>query len=97
MCSKPGTSPAKIASIIDRNTSFFITIRTRVCVQRENTMQTSSLSTPRSSSLTLSAGLQIAAAIILGAVLLYGVGFASSDVAHNAAHDSRHSFAFPCH
>lgn len=68
---------------------------TGVCT-RENKMQTS-LSTTRSSSLSLSAGLQIASAILLGMVLLYGVGFASSDVAHNAAHDSRHTFAFPCH
>lgn len=59
-------------------------------------MQTS-LSSTRSSSLTLSVGLQLSAAIILGAVLLYGVGFASADVAHSAAHDSRHTFAFPCH
>ncbi len=55
------------------------------------------LSTTRSSSVTLSTGLQLASAIILGVVLLYGVGFASADVAHNAMHDSRHTFAFPCH
>lgn len=60
-------------------------------------MQTSNLSSTHSSSLTLSVGLQLTTAIILGAVLLYGVGFASADVAHSAAHDSRHSFAFPCH
>ncbi len=60
-------------------------------------MQTTNLSTTRTSTLTLSAGLQITAVIILGAVLLYGVGFSSSDVAHSAAHDSRHTFAFPCH
>jgi cobalt transporter subunit CbtB len=29
--------------------------------------------------------------------VLFGVGFAGSAVLHNAAHDSRHSFAFPCH
>ena len=34
---------------------------------------------------------------ILGVFLLYGVGFAQPDVMHNAAHDGRHSFAFPCH
>lgn len=37
------------------------------------------------------------AAAILGMVVLMGVGFAPMDVAHNAAHDTRHSFAFPCH
>ena len=36
-------------------------------------------------------------AIMLGAILLYGVGFASPMTIHNAAHDSRHAFAFPCH
>lgn len=40
---------------------------------------------------------QIAGASILGLVLLYGAGFASVDIAHNAAHDARHAFAFPCH
>lgn len=33
----------------------------------------------------------------LGVFLLFGVGFAQPDVLHNAAHDGRHSFAFPCH
>jgi len=36
-------------------------------------------------------------ALLLGAFLLLGTGFAHSDTIHNAAHDSRHSFAFPCH
>jgi cobalt transporter subunit CbtB len=37
------------------------------------------------------------AAILLGVFLLYGVGFAGSQTIHNAAHDARHAFAFPCH
>jgi cobalt transporter subunit CbtB len=36
-------------------------------------------------------------ALLLGAFLVLGVGFAHSDTIHNAAHDSRHSMAFPCH
>jgi cobalt transporter subunit CbtB len=36
-------------------------------------------------------------ALLLGAFLLLGAGFAPISVVHNAAHDSRHSFAFPCH
>lgn len=36
-------------------------------------------------------------AALLGLFILYGVGFASPATLHNAAHDSRHSFAFPCH
>jgi cobalt transporter subunit CbtB len=46
-----------------------------------------------------SAGALVASvtAVLLGAFLLLGVGFAPIAVAHNAAHDARHSFAFPCH
>ena len=36
-------------------------------------------------------------AILLGLVLIYGAGFAAPSVLHNAAHDGRHAFAFPCH
>ena len=32
-----------------------------------------------------------------GLVILYGVGFAPTMQLHNAAHDGRHSAAFPCH
>jgi len=34
---------------------------------------------------------------LLGAVILYGVGFAGPDLIHNAAHDTRHSINTPCH
>ena len=36
-------------------------------------------------------------AALLGGVILFGVGFSSMDVAHNAAHDMRHANGFPCH
>ena len=36
-------------------------------------------------------------ALLLGVFLVLGTGFAHSDTIHNAAHDSRHYFAFPCH
>lgn len=36
-------------------------------------------------------------AILFGAFLVYGVGFAGAATIHNAAHDVRHAFAFPCH
>jgi len=36
-------------------------------------------------------------AIVLGAFLLFGAGFAGSDLLHAAAHDARHAFSFPCH
>lgn len=37
------------------------------------------------------------ASCLLGAVLIFAAGFAPQDVLHNAAHDTRHSAAFPCH
>jgi cobalt transporter subunit CbtB len=37
------------------------------------------------------------AAGFFGAFILWGVGFSHIDVLHNAAHDVRHSSAFPCH
>ena len=36
-------------------------------------------------------------AAFLGGFLIWGVGFSHIDVFHNAAHDTRHSMAFPCH
>lgn len=42
----------------------------------------------------------IAAAVmaaVLGALVVWGVGFAPIAALHNAAHDTRHSLAFPCH
>jgi len=36
-------------------------------------------------------------AALLGAFILWGVGFSHISVLHNAAHDVRHSMAFPCH
>ena len=35
-------------------------------------------------------------AIMLGAFLVLGAGFAPLSVVHNAAHDARHAL-FPCH
>lgn len=40
---------------------------------------------------------QLAAAATLGLIVLYGVAFAESPVAHNAAHDVRHVTVKPCH
>jgi cobalt transporter subunit CbtB len=45
----------------------------------------------------LSLALQLTAAFILGGVVVYGAGFSHKAEAHNAAHDSRHTHAFPCH
>ena len=42
---------------------------------------------------------RIAAALatLLGLFVLWGVGFSHIPALHNAAHDTRHSMAFPCH
>ncbi|MEE8284320.1 MAG: CbtB domain-containing protein [Alphaproteobacteria bacterium] len=42
----------------------------------------------------LSAGLM---AVLFGSFLLLGTGFAHSNLLHDAAHDVRHGFTFPCH
>ena len=34
---------------------------------------------------------------LLGLFLLYGAALAPMPALHDAAHDSRHAFAFPCH
>jgi cobalt transporter subunit CbtB len=36
-------------------------------------------------------------AFLVGALLLYVVGFAAPAMLHDAAHDTRHALAFPCH
>jgi cobalt transporter subunit CbtB len=36
-------------------------------------------------------------AMVLGVFVIGMVGFSHIDVLHNAAHDVRHSNAFPCH
>jgi cobalt transporter subunit CbtB len=36
-------------------------------------------------------------AAFIGVFLIWGVGFAEMSAVHNAAHDTRHSNAFPCH
>lgn len=37
------------------------------------------------------------AVFLAGAGLVYVTGFAGPAFLHNAAHDSRHAMAFPCH
>jgi cobalt transporter subunit CbtB len=36
-------------------------------------------------------------AVLLGVFLVFGTGLSAISAVHNAAHDARHSFAFPCH
>ncbi|MAY61285.1 MAG: cobalt transporter [Rhizobiales bacterium] len=36
-------------------------------------------------------------ALLLGGLMIFGVGLAHSSALHDAAHDTRHSYGFPCH
>jgi len=50
--------------------------------------------------LALASGARLVAALVcalIGIVFLVGAGFADIPAVHNAAHDGRHAFAFPCH
>ncbi len=37
------------------------------------------------------------AALLFGALFVWGAGLANADVLHDVAHDTRHSYGFPCH
>jgi cobalt transporter subunit CbtB len=39
----------------------------------------------------------VMAAAITGVFIISIVGFAGSEILHNAAHDIRHGLSFPCH
>ena len=52
------------------------------------------------STVTLSANDRLVAgalALLLGAFLVFSAGLANSAVLHDTAHDTRHSYGFPCH
>lgn len=57
-------------------------------------LQSTTLQSPAA---TLRTTLPALMAILFGAFIIYGVGFAGPATIHNAAHDVRHAFAFPCH
>lgn len=60
-----------------------------MAIQTPISVSTSTVDTRR-----LGAGL---ASLMMGTALLFLVGFAPMHSVHNAAHDTRHSAAFPCH
>lgn len=61
-------------------------------MQTEATRQTSAVA-----ALALSRVVPIFFAALLGLFIVGGVGFSHIMAVHNAAHDYRHSMAFPCH
>ena len=36
-------------------------------------------------------------ALLLGSFLIFGAGLSHSQTLHDTAHDTRHSYGFPCH
>mgnify|MGYP002626471469 CR=1 FL=1 len=59
-------------------------------------MQTAT-ATQTDNSLTQSRRLIAAVTLCFGLGLVFVTGFANSATVHNAAHDTRHALAFPCH
>ena len=58
------------------------------------------LTTPTSRPATLAHSAALGPAVVmilLGIFVLFGVALAGPEILHNAAHDTRHAFAFPCH
>ena len=51
----------------------------------------------RAVALTADRAVPIFMAALLGIFIVGGVGFSHIGAVHNAAHDYRHSMAFPCH
>ena len=62
---------------------------------QENTLK--SISSEQQIAVTSLPIVQTIGALAFGVIILFAVGFAPIDVAHNAAHDTRHTLAFPCH
>jgi cobalt transporter subunit CbtB len=56
------------------------------------TMHAAELTQPRSAAVAAAA-----IAVALGVFLILGAGFAHPEALHNAVHDTRHAFSFPCH
>jgi cobalt transporter subunit CbtB len=60
-------------------------------------MTTTTLSESRATVLPRDRTLVGALALLFGLGFIFLVGFAPVSAVHNAAHDTRHSAAFPCH
>jgi cobalt transporter subunit CbtB len=64
-------------------------------MQTTNQLSSTALSTKTSKRAEAVTGAVMAA--FLGLVMVWGVGFSHIEAVHNAAHDTRHANAFPCH
>jgi cobalt transporter subunit CbtB len=61
------------------------------------TSNTATIEQVASVSKAISKPLQLTTVFFLGTVMLFGAGFVQTSAVHNAAHDVRHTLAFPCH
>ena len=61
------------------------------------TTNTTTISTQSGSLASANVRLMCAMVFTMGAGLLFLVGFSHTSAVHNAAHDTRHGLAFPCH
>ncbi|WP_374313074.1 CbtB domain-containing protein [Dongia sp.] len=64
-------------------------------MQAKAQLSSTALSTKSKTRAEAVAGAAMAA--MLGLVMVWGVGFSHIEAVHNAAHDTRHANAFPCH
>lgn len=58
---------------------------------------TTATQTTSAATSSASRAFQLSLSALLGIFVIGFVGFSHLEVAHNAAHDYRHSMAFPCH
>ncbi|MDJ0611596.1 MAG: CbtB-domain containing protein [Kiloniellales bacterium] len=60
-------------------------------------MSTATTNTAQSAAVAQSPRLIAVFALLAGLAIVYVTGFANATTLHNAAHDTRHTMAFPCH
>ncbi|MCV3242615.1 CbtB domain-containing protein [Mesorhizobium sp. ZC-5] len=58
---------------------------------------TTTIQTNTTAASSASRAFQLSLSALLGLFVIGFVGFSHMEIAHNAAHDYRHSMAFPCH
>lgn len=60
-------------------------------------LQRSEIQSDQQVTTTTVAPIHTIGALVFGLIIIFAVGFMPVEAAHNAAHDTRHALAFPCH
>lgn len=60
-------------------------------------LQSSEVQSDQQTTAITVAPMQTIGALVFGLIIIFAVGFMPVEAAHNAAHDTRHALAFPCH